>query len=163
MSIRSTSKRTAWATVSVVTLLAGAGLVEARGAELLAELEGRAAGDCPAAHDVGVTLVKWVGTLRARFDHARETAPTDDPALAARGELFESPSFSRPASVLAIELGTRIGAFARATGPSGKAYVDAARERYFPTLDAEGWGRVVLAAAVRAYVPLVDPHGAWAP
>ncbi|MEO8875169.1 MAG: S41 family peptidase, partial [Polyangiaceae bacterium] len=29
--------------------------------------------------------------------------------------------------------------------------------------DADAWSKVVLAAAVRAYVPLVDPHGAWAP
>jgi carboxyl-terminal processing protease len=137
--------------------------LESRGGELLSELEGRTGGDCKAAEHVGVTLVKWVGELRAKFDHARETAPTDDPQLAAQGELFESPSFSRPAAQLAIELGTRIGAFARATGPAGAAYVSAARDRYFPTLDSEGWARVVLAAAVRAYVPLVDPHGTWAP
>ena len=37
------------------------------------------------------------------------------------------------------------------------------RRRYLPELSAEAWGQVVLAAAVRAYVPLLDPHGAWAP
>ena len=43
------------------------------------------------------------------------------------------------------------------SGPGAQPYVDAARARYFPTLDADGWARVVLAAAVRAYVPAIDP------
>src|SRR6185312_8106450 len=43
------------------------------------------------------------------------------------------------------------------------AYVEAARARYFPDSTASDWAGVVLAAAVRAYVPAVDPHGAWAP
>jgi carboxyl-terminal processing protease len=42
-------------------------------------------------------------------------------------------------------------------------YSDRARTRYFPELDREGWAQVVLASAVRAYIPTIDPHGAWAP
>lgn len=30
-------------------------------------------------------------------------------------------------------------------------------------LGEEGWARAVIAAAVRAYVPQLDAHGAWAP
>ena len=140
-----------------------ASALEEHGADLVSDLEGAKSSECPAAHAIGVSLVKWVGELRGKFDHARETATSDDPALAAQTDPFDAPSFSRPATELAIDLGARIGAFSRAIGPAGKPYVEAARERYFPTLDADGWSRVVLAAAVRAYVPLVDPHGAWAP
>jgi carboxyl-terminal processing protease len=39
----------------------------------------------------------------------------------------------------------------------------AARDRFFPAMDESAWAEVVLASAVRAYVPLIDPHGAWAP
>ncbi len=52
---------------------------------------------------------------------------------------------------------------ARPTGESSSPYVDAERERIAPSFGGEGWSRVVLAAAVRAYVPQLDAHGAWAP
>jgi carboxyl-terminal processing protease len=42
-------------------------------------------------------------------------------------------------------------------------YVRSGRARYFPEYSSDRWTSIVLAAAVRAYVPLVDPHGAWAP
>jgi carboxyl-terminal processing protease len=140
-----------------------AGRIEARAADLAAEMEGRANDGCAAAKDVGASLVKWVTVLRAGFDRARDGSTSDDPALAAEGVPFDSATETKSAVRLAADLGERVGAFARGTGPSGKAYADAARDRYFPPLDADGWSRVVLAAAVRAYVPLVDPHGAWAP
>jgi carboxyl-terminal processing protease len=65
--------------------------------------------------------------------------------------------------MLAATLGRRVGTMERALGPVAHPYVEAARARYFPSLDAEGWARVILASAVRAYVPSIDPHGAWAP
>ena len=37
------------------------------------------------------------------------------------------------------------------------------RARATSRTDASDWAGVVLAAAVRAYVPAIDPHGAWAP
>lgn len=42
-------------------------------------------------------------------------------------------------------------------------YARVGRERYFPELDAPGWQRVVLAAALRGYVAAIDPHGQWVP
>jgi carboxyl-terminal processing protease len=76
---------------------------------------------------------------------------------------FDAIAYSRPAKSFAEDLGARVGAFERAYGPAAKPFADAARARFFPDLEAEEWGRALLAAAVRAYVPRVDPHGAWAP
>src|SRR4029079_18393915 len=43
------------------------------------------------------------------------------------------------------------------------ALCGAARSPAPQALDDEGWGRVMTAAALRAYVPQLDAHGAWAP
>ncbi|HEY2516742.1 MAG TPA: S41 family peptidase [Polyangiaceae bacterium] len=139
------------------------GKIEKRAADLTAELEGRIGDDCPAARDVGAALVKWVGELRGRFDHARASAAQPDAAVASEEIPFDAIAYSRPARNFADDLGARVAAFEHAYGASAKVYGDAARERFFPDLDADEWGRALLAAAVRAYVPLVDPHGAWAP
>jgi len=64
---------------------------------------------------------------------------------------------------VALEIGRRVGAFELAQGPEAKPFAAEARRRFFPQLDRAGWAKVVLASAVRAYVPLVDPHGEWAP
>jgi carboxyl-terminal processing protease len=139
-------------------------LFDRRAASLIADLEARTSGDCKAAHGLGVALVGWVGELRSAFDAARVSAPvTEDPLATASSAAFEGATVTRPARVLAATLGRRVGAFERSMGPAGTAYGDAARSRYFPPLDANGWAGVVLAAAVRAYVPALDPHGAWAP
>jgi len=139
------------------------GRIEKRSRELLAEMESRVGDDCPAALDVGATLRRWVGDLRARFDRAR-TATSDVDAAGASEEIpFDAIAYSRPARSFAEDLGTRVGAFERAYGATAVPYADAARDRFFPDLDAAEWARALLAAAVRAYVPLVDPHGAWAP
>ena len=137
--------------------------LEKRSAELLAEMESRVGDDCPASLDVGAALVKWVGELRSRFDHARAASSEADAAAASEEIPFDAIAYSRPARSFAEELGARVGAFERAYGAAATPYADAARSRFFPELDAAEWGRALLAAAVRAYVPLVDPHGAWAP
>jgi|HubBroStandDraft_1064217.scaffolds.fasta_scaffold08591_3 carboxyl-terminal processing protease len=136
-----------------------------RGASaLLADLEGRASGDCREARALGVALVGWVTELRAAFDEARRGDSSGEDAMtAASSPAFEGATVTRPARALAATLGRRIGVLDRSMGPAARPYADAARARYFPTLDAQGWSGVVLAAAVRAYVPAVDPHGAWAP
>src|SRR5262249_37893613 len=64
---------------------------------------------------------------------------------------------------LARELGREVGSLHAAYGTRLDPFVTAARDRTVPLLDAQGWSRVVLAAAVRAYVPQLDAHGAWAP
>lgn len=130
---------------------------------LLADLEGRGS-DCREARALGVFLVAWVSELRAVFDEARRgDSGGEDTATAASAPAFEGATVTRPARALAATLGRRIGVLDRALGPAAGPYIEAARARYFPTLDADGWATVVLAAAVRAYVPSVDPHGAWAP
>jgi carboxyl-terminal processing protease len=136
-----------------------------RGASaLLADLEGRAPGNCREAGALGVALVGWVAQLRAAFDEARRgDSGAEDAKTAASSPVFEGATVTRPARALAATLGRRIGALDRSLGPAARPYADAARARYFPNLDAEEWSGVVLAAAVRAYVPAVDPHGAWAP
>jgi carboxyl-terminal processing protease len=138
---------------------------DARAASLLADVEGRG-NACPAARALGRELVSWVNEMRQVFDAAREhAAPGAGEGLeAARaGSVFEGVSVTHPARDLAASLGTRIGTIERTVGPSAHTFAETARARYFPALDEEGWAGVVLAAAVRAYVPSIDPHGAWAP
>jgi carboxyl-terminal processing protease len=136
----------------------------AHASELLADVEGRSGHDCTGARALGVSLVGWVDELRRVYDDARasQSAP-EDSTVAAASAVFEGATVTRPARTLAATLGRRAGQLDRELGPAVTPYTDAARARYFPALDPEGWGRVVLASAVRAYVPAVDPHGAWAP
>ncbi len=125
--------------------------------KLLREIE-RHDGACPSAEAEGAILVAWVGRLRREFDAARAQVTRGD-ASAARIAV----SGSGDALAAAHELGTRTGQLEKALGESVRPFAEAARARFFPELDAHGWGEVALAAAVRAYVPIVDPHGAWAP
>jgi carboxyl-terminal processing protease len=137
---------------------------ERRSAEMIAELEGRGSRNCDAARALGAAMVPWVAGLRAVFDEARSHAPaSDDAETAASAPAFEGATVTRPAKVLADALGRRIGAIERDLGAVARPYADAARARYFPDASASDWAGVVLAAAVRAYVPAIDPHGAWAP
>jgi len=132
--------------------------------ELLADVEGRGTRDCASARELGAELVTWVDKLRSAFDEARTRAgDAEDLATAVSTPAFEGATVTRPAHALAATLGRRVGVLERELGPAARPYADAARTRYFPALDADGWAGVVLAAAVRAYVPTIDPHGAWAP
>jgi carboxyl-terminal processing protease len=139
---------------------------EGRAAELIADLEGRST-DCKAARTLGENLVAWTREIRHVFDDARGFSPgdsTSDAVVEAEsGSVFEGAMVTRPARDLARTLGRRVGAVDAQFGPSGHALIDAACARYFPELDASSWGEVILAAAVRAYIPAIDPHGAWAP
>jgi len=135
-----------------------------RAPQLLADLEGRGGRGCAAARAIGAELVTWVGELRRTFEDAR-TAAANDPSPGDEGgaAVFEGALVTRPARGLARMLGRRIAAFERDLGPAAATYVDSARSRYFPVLDADGWSEVIMEAMVRAYVPVMDPHGAWAP
>jgi carboxyl-terminal processing protease len=123
---------------------------------------------CAAAASLGPKLEAWVSELRAGYDASFERAAAepgrDDRALAAASEpMFENGPVTRGARELAIELGARAGLVAARLDPGSRALGLRARARLFPPLDAAGWGEAVLAAALRAYVLQLDPHGAWAP
>jgi carboxyl-terminal processing protease len=137
--------------------------LERAGPALLADIEGRGSPDCAAAREVGRALTAWMAELRAEFDRTRSAATSMSAAAAASDSLFEGVTVTRPARTLALLLGTRVGSVARDLGPAAADYAAVARARYFPELDDDGWAKVLLAAAVRAYVPMVDPHGEWAP
>lgn len=127
--------------------------------ELLADLEGRRQRDCSSALAPGAALEEWSKELREAFDRGRKSPGSTDPRAAA----LEPLPPTGVAKEIALEIGKRVGAFEALHGDRGKAIGDEARRRFFPPLDKAGWSRVVLASAVRAYVPLVDPHGEWAP
>lgn len=129
------------------------------GPELLADIEGKRRRGCAGALAPAMVLESWAAELRAAFDRGR-AAPGDVDATSAA---FEPIPPSGLAKDTAEELGRRAGAFEAKFGTKGRMIADDARRRFFPPLDKEGWAKVVLASAVRAYVPLVDPHGEWAP
>ena len=149
-----------------------------RGGDLLADVEGRGGRECAAARALGKILAGWVDELRAVFDEERAhqasdgTSPArpergrvdgEDVGTAAAAAVFEGVTVTRSAHALAAILGRRIGVLERELGLAARPYSDAARTRYFPSLSYDDWADVVLASAVRAYVPMIDPHGAWAP
>jgi carboxyl-terminal processing protease len=139
------------------------GVFNRRASALLADLEGPSKG-CETARAIGESLAAWTAELRVVFDDECGRIQTGGDVLdAASSTAFEGATVTRPARALAATLGRRIGIIERELGVPAKPYVDAARERYFPALDGDGWAGVVLAATVRAYVPAIDPHGAWAP
>ena len=147
-----------------------AAAIEQHGAALLRDLESETGTRCQAAREIGRALVPWTLELARRFDKERQVAlfdkKSDKPetlTLAAKGSPFDDDTQARSARDLASLLGQRVGTLERAIGTPLAPFADAARARFFPPLDAEGWQRVVLAAVVRAYVQIVDPHGAWAP
>jgi carboxyl-terminal processing protease len=127
--------------------------------ELLADIEGKRRRGCAGARAPAAVLETWAAELRAAFDRGRASHASVDAKSAALDPIPPSGI----AKETAEEIGRRAGAFEAAHGARGKALADDARRRFFPPLDKEGWARVVLASAVRAYVPLVDPHGEWAP
>ncbi len=121
---------------------------------------------CNTAREIAGVTQRWVESLRHDFDMAERHAPRLSPsrafALDSRG-IFQDDPVTRPARQLAVALGTRAGIFARAYGKPGEKVEQDAAERLLPTLGIDRWAGIVLAAAVRAYVPEVDAHGQWAP
>ena len=114
---------------------------------------------CAFSDEAGGVVEGWSRSLEAAFDAARQGASASEADSAASDALPNNVK----ARSLAEELGRRMGALERRHGAALSSYVKAAREHFFPELSRERWGNVVRAALVRAYVPLVDPHGAWAP
>ncbi|HEY3666609.1 MAG TPA: hypothetical protein VGL19_11435, partial [Polyangiaceae bacterium] len=139
----------------------------ARAAALLSELESsNPSAPCPAALGLAADSKRWVDGLRSVFEQARAEAPAVSFRRALSGvtePAFEDELVARPARQLAGDLGRRLGQFLKAAPELADAPASAALARFFPDLSAEEWSEVVLSAAVRAYVPAIDPHGEWAP
>lgn len=138
--------------------------IQARG--ILAEIEAPpGSGPCVVTHELGTVLGVWVSELRALFEAAERSAPAMRPDEAFRFAslaAFEDGPVTRPARSLATELGYRAGVVRRSLGPEGVQAAEAIRERLLPG-DSFDWSTVILAGAVRAYLPQIDPHGGWAP
>ncbi|MFO0618615.1 MAG: S41 family peptidase [Polyangiaceae bacterium] len=149
--------------------------ISKRAKDLLADLEADPARadspGCASAEAVGETLAAWVGGLRKTAREARDLArearplPTDPrvrwDALAATP--FQDGVVTRDGHDLARLIGFGAGMAEAIYGEPLRAYADTAIDRTVPDLSAKGWSEVLLAASVRAYVPEIDPHGAWAP
>ena len=141
--------------------------VHTRATAFVAELESSAAASpCAVALSLGADSKRWVDGLRGVFEQARTEAPPapQKRALAAINEpAFEDDVVSHPARRLAADLGLRIGQFLQVAPELADGPANSALARFLPDLSAEAWAEVALAAAVRAYVPAIDPHGEWAP
>jgi carboxyl-terminal processing protease len=123
---------------------------------------------CTGSRVVGNAMVKWIAELGMRFDLARENelstkhAPSAT-ALRTSAEASPFADEATPSRALATTLGEQVGRMERFVGPSATSYADIARSRFLPLLAEEQWADVILAATLRAYVQLLDPHGEWAP
>ncbi|NUO52410.1 MAG: hypothetical protein HOV80_26480, partial [Polyangiaceae bacterium] len=144
----------------------GAALLEN---DVAQDLEARpGSGPCTAALAIGGALHGWVGDLRTEVLSARAAARRAGVVRKHRFDLvtstpFEDGTVTRRGHDLARTLGQRMGALEAAFGPSVETYTAVATDRLAPEKTAEQWAEIVLAAAVRAYIPQIDPHGAWAP
>jgi carboxyl-terminal processing protease len=141
--------------------------VRLRARELLRELEAPPSrgGNCPTAQALGEELGHWVAELRAIFEKGRAGAGArslEEAVRLASLPAFDDGARPPPARELAAELGFRLGVVRASFGPELEGVVEAAAERTVPR-SPPPWSDVVLAAALRAYVPQLDPHGGWAP
>jgi carboxyl-terminal processing protease len=124
-------------------------------------------GACTGADQVAAAWQPWQQRSLAAYDAAFAAARAAAPHTAERlfqlvaEPIFEDDPVTRPALELAEELGTRIGAFV-ARFPEETALAEQARTRFFP-IDRAELREIAILAALRAYVPLVDPHGDFAP
>jgi carboxyl-terminal processing protease len=135
--------------------------------ELVREIEAPAdRGPCRVADEAGALIAGWVANLAIIFEESERRA---DPVAASDAfhlvteAAFEDRAVARPARELASDLGHRVGVLDHSLGPAFAPFVRAARDRFVPVLPASAWSQALLAAALRAYLPQIDPHGGWAP
>src|SRR5262249_23548677 len=115
-------------------------------------------------------LAAWGDQIRALFDEGEREGQAKgagiDPREAwavAASTPYEDDAVTRSARDLARDLGRQVGLLRVAYGEAIGPFAQAARARAAPPLSAEDWASVVTTAALRAYVPQLDAHGAWAP
>lgn len=134
---------------------------------LLADLEGApGSGPCASAEAVGTEMVEWVARLSGAWDEGFAPQPRKKASVRQALDLIaRTPYEDGPVRRPALDLARAMGQHARAAEDALPldAYVEVLRARVLPEKSPLDWSRIVLAAAVRAYVPLIDPHGAWAP
>jgi len=108
-------------------------------------------------------LQRSLDAFESAFETERSRAPRSalEVFQLAAEPIFEDDPVTRPSAELARELGSRLGAFA-ARYPDETAIVDKARSRFFPP-SPDALREIAILAALRAYVPLIDPHGDFAP
>ena len=136
-----------------------AAVLEHDAAQLITDLQGT--GECKAAEHIGQALRAWTAEVHKSFVLGRRSPTTDDGVdVAHRAFAVDAPVDARG---FARVLGSRYGALDRDFGASLAPFLESGEERLFPEQDTDAWGAIVLAAAVRAYVDVVDPHSAWAP
>lgn len=146
-----------------------AAVYEREADHLLRDLEGQTTDEtCPSATAIGGVLAEWINELRTAFskgldlENATHPSVNDTWQTVSHGPFQDGP-ITRNGRDLARQLGHDLATARAGYGPAVEPFVMAAQDRLFPNLSAEAWGRVVIAAAVRAYVPQIDAHGAWAP
>lgn len=133
---------------------------------MLASLHQHAAG-CAGLERAALVFEAWSLRLAGDYDAAfaaEQTRARRTPAKLFEllaDPIFEDDPVTRPGQQLARELGTRLGALA-ASFPDAASLVEPARSRFFPQGRSLLTDMMIL-AALRAYVPLVDPHGDFAP
>jgi carboxyl-terminal processing protease len=148
------------------------GSVVVRGADrLLGELEAQpGSAPCPVSHAIGADLAAWADQIRALFDEGEREGQAKGAGLdlreawkVASSTPYEDGAITRSARELARDLGQKVGMLRVVYGEAVAPFAQAARARAAPALSAEDWAGVVTASALRAYVPQLDAHGAWAP
>ncbi len=153
------------------------------GAKLLLELQAPpGSGPCSTALSVGAVLADWSAALRKQMDEGFQdglrvlssargiksgSQDREHRAAvlwsAASTTPFQDGAVTKSALVLSRALGKSFAEAHASNGPGIQGYIESARNRLVPSLSAEQWSRVVIAAALRAFVPQLDAHGAWAP
>lgn len=121
---------------------------------------------CADAARVGEVWQAWQVRLATAYDAAYASARAEPAQNLARvfdlaaEPIFQDDPVTRPGLELARELGARLGSFV-ARFPEQAALADQARARFLPA-GKEQLGEIAILAALRGYVPLVDPHGDFA-
>ncbi|MFO0667268.1 MAG: S41 family peptidase [Polyangiaceae bacterium] len=133
-------------------------VIQKHAGALLADLEQRRE-TCAKSKEIATAFAPFANELLAAYRKGYEASvPVVDLQAAAAKEL---PDDSK-ARTRAEELGKVAGGLAKKS-PELQAYVDRMQSRMIPVLSEQDWQGVVLASAVRAWVPQVDAHSSWAP